>query len=77
MLKIETMTLNELTARMRQLGIRTSGTRLTAAIEAGIYPFATSYRIPNSKHRIIEIYTKLFEQWVAERATDTDDGGAA
>lgn len=75
MLKIETMTLCELAVRMRQLGVPTSNERLAAGIEAGLYPFAICIRTPEGKHRIFEIYTKLFDQWVAERATD--DGGAA
>ena len=73
--RIETMTLCELAVRMRQLGLPTSNDRLSAGIEAGVYPFAICIRIPESKHRIFEIYTKLFDKWVAERATD--DGGAA
>ena len=75
MLKIETMTLCELAVRMRQLGVPTSNERLAAGIEAGVYPFAICIRTPEGKHRIFEIYTKLFDKWVAERATD--DGGAA
>ena len=75
MLKIETMTLCELAVRMRQLGVPTSNERLAAGIEAGLYPFAICIRTPEGKHRIFEIYTKLFYRWVAERATD--DGGAA
>ena len=73
--RIETMTPCELAVRMRQLGLPTSNDRLAAGIEAGVYPFAICIRIPESKHRIFEIYTKLFDKWVAERATD--DGGAA
>ena len=75
MLKIETMTLCELAVRMRQLGVPTSNERLAAGIEAGLYPFAICIRTSDEKPATSEIYTKLFYQWVAERATD--DGGAA
>jgi len=76
--RIETLTLNELASKMRELGISVSTVALSSAIEAGVYPFAIGYRDPEkgpSGHRHFEIYRKLFDQWVAERATD--DGGAA
>ena len=37
---IETMTLNEVTARMRELGVKTSETRIAEAIQRGLYPWA-------------------------------------
>ena len=72
---IETMTLNELAESMRQLGLTVNNNALASAIEAGLYPFAICYRSKESNaHRHFEIYRKLFNQWVAERASD---GGVA
>lgn len=71
---IQTMTLNELAARMRALGLKTSNEKLATAIEAGLYPFAICVRIARSggESRCFEIYTKLFEQWANERAVEVD-----
>ena len=75
--RIETMTLCELAERMRGLGVPTSNDKLGAAIEAGLYPFAICVRLKPDGPRSFEIYRKLFDQWVAERATDDGEGGAA
>lgn len=72
---IETMTIQELYQRMRALGMRTSVSHISDAIEQGKYPFA--FCINGQKSRIYEIYTKLFDKWVEERAvyrdTETQD----
>lgn len=68
MLRIETMTLNQVVARLRELGVKTSEIRVGQAIQAGLYPWAIA--IPGEKHMCYEIYTKPFEQWIAERATE-------
>lgn len=65
---IGTMSLNQLVVRLRALGMRTSEERVGAAIEQGLYPFAIC--IHNGGNRMFEIYTKLFEQWALERATE-------
>ena len=65
---IPTMTLCELAERMRALGIPTSNDKLGAMIEAGAYPFANCVRLRPDGPRVLEIYRKLFDQWVAERA---------
>ena len=64
---IETMTLNQVTQRMRKLGIKTSEVRIGTAIQNGQYPWAIC--IPGEKNFCYEIYTKLFDKWVDERAT--------
>ncbi|MBS5658554.1 MAG: hypothetical protein KHW76_08855 [Oscillibacter sp.] len=68
---IETMTLNEVTARMRELGVKTSETRIAEAIQRGLYPWAIA--IQGRKNMCYEIYTKLFDAWVAERSIDLPD----
>lgn len=65
---IETMTLNETVRRLRLLGVSTTETRVANAIQAGLYPWGIC--IPGRKHMCYEIYTKLFEKWVDERATE-------
>lgn len=67
---IETMTIQELYQRMRELGMKTSVSHISNAIEQGVYPFAVCIKGP--KNRIFEIYTKKFEQWVEEMSADTD-----
>ncbi len=70
--RIETMTLNELAEAMRKLGLSVNNEALAVAIESGLYPFAICYRAKDSNsHRHFEIYRKLFEQWVAERVTES------
>lgn len=68
MLRIETMTLNETVARLRELGVKTTEVKVGLAIQAGLYPWGIA--IKGEKNWIYEIYTKLFDQWVTERATD-------
>lgn len=67
---IETMTIQELYRKMKALGLKTSVAHISDAIEQGVYPFASCIKTPSS--RIFEIYTKLFEEWVKERAHETD-----
>ena len=68
MLRIETMTLNETVARLRALGVKTTEVKVGLAIQAGLYPWGIA--IQGEKNWIYESYTKLFDQWVAERATE-------
>ena len=67
-LHVETLTLNELTAMFRRVGIATSETKLGDGIEQGQYPFGIC--IKSSKgSRQFEIYARLVYQWLEERAT--------
>lgn len=68
MLVIETMTLNEVTARLRELGVHTTEVKVATAIQRGLYPWGIC--IPGKQHMGYEIYTRLFDQWVAERCTE-------
>ena len=71
---IETMTIQELYREMKALGMKTSVAHISDAIEQGVYPFATCIKTPSS--RIFEIYSKLFEEWVRERAVEQNQGTA-
>lgn len=70
---IQTMTLNQTVARLRQLGVSTTEARVARAIQDGMYPWGIC--IPGKKNNCFEIYTKLFDQWVAERAIEVQEGG--
>lgn len=61
---IETMTLQELTLKMREHGIKTGKSTIAKGIEQGKYPFAIC--IHCDKQRVFEIYTKKFEEWIRE-----------
>ena len=65
---IETMTLNETVDRLRKLGVHTTARRVATALQNGQYPWGIC--IPGEKNNCFEIYTKLFDEWVAERSTE-------
>ena len=67
MLRIETMTLNQVVARLRALGIRTTELKVEAALQRGVYPWGVC--VPGEKHGCYEIYTKPLDQRVAAPAT--------
>ena len=71
--KIETMTVNEAAARLRAAGLSIQSGTLADGIEAGVYPWALCIRTERS--RVFQIFTRLLEQWIAERVVD--DGEAA
>lgn len=72
MKQIPTMTIGELAEEMRLLGLSASTETLSNEIAAGVYPFAHSVRNKdgNSKKCTARIYTKLFREWVEERAVE-------
>ena len=63
---VPTLNINEAVARFREAGIQTSETKLGAGIEQGKYPFAICIKI--KENRNYEIYTKLLEDYLSERA---------
>lgn len=71
---IETMTIQELYRKMKALGLKTSVAHISGAIEQGVYPFASCIKTPSS--RIFEIYSKLFDKWVQERAIEENQDSA-
>lgn len=64
MRRINTMTPEQVSIELRKLGIKTSPSRVRAAIDQGIYPFGHCI-VMAGKH--YEIYRKLFEEWVNQR----------
>lgn len=69
-LQIPTMTADETVEAMRKLGLSMGKEKLYVGAEQGIYPFADCVSL---KGRSITIYTKLFEQWVMERAVQRNE----
>jgi antitoxin component of RelBE/YafQ-DinJ toxin-antitoxin module len=67
--KIDTMTLIELTQKLRALGMKVSQATLADGIEQGVYPFAICIR---RKNRVFEIYTALVDKWIEERLCSTN-----
>lgn len=64
---IETMTAEEATERLRAMGMQISPTLLRLGLQQKIYPFGDY--IATDKSCRCFIYKKLFDQWVAERAS--------
>ena len=63
---LPTMTIVELRHAMQMLGIKISHETLAAAIEQGVYPFASCF-IPNgSTRRKYIISRKKFREWVSD-----------
>lgn len=54
MLTIETMTLNQVVARLRALGVHTTEVKVQTGIQRGVYPWGIY--IPGEKHGCYEIY---------------------
>ncbi len=64
---IETMSVEEATEKLRAMGVPISPTVLRLGLQQKIYPFGDY--IATDKSCRCYIYTRLFEQWVAERAS--------
>lgn len=59
-----TMTLLEVYYAMREAGIRSSPTRISAGIESGAYPFGRVVCVGPSGKRTLEIYRVDFMAWL-------------
>lgn len=70
--QIETMTAEEATQKLRELGVKISTTTLRDGIAQGQFPFG-SY-IKTGKSCVCFVWTRLFERWVAERAEGSAGG---
>lgn len=62
---VRTMTIKELTDRLRSVGFKTSTKTVTGLITHGLYPFAVGYIDGQAN---CEIYTKKIEKWLDEVA---------
>ena len=65
---VETVNIRELTMKLRALGMKVSEMTLGAGIDQGLYPFAICIHTDAGGKRF-EIYKKLLDEWIAERAT--------
>lgn len=63
---IQTLTLNEAAAYLRERGLSISNETLAAGLEQGVFAFGTAFRA-NGKNRVVMIFKRLLDQWVAER----------
>lgn len=66
--QIETMTVQQVYEEMRALGIKTTPSKIRAALDQGKYPFGISIKM---KTQECEIYRTLFDEWVEERISKT------
>lgn len=67
---VPTMTVSQAYKRMSEVGIKTSPEKIRAMIDEGKYPWGVSCKL---KERVYEIYTVLFEKWLAEREKTVDE----
>lgn len=65
---IRTMDLNECAAYLREHGLSISNESLAAGLEQRVYPFGVC--ICGGKRRIFQIYTRLVNEWIAEREVE-------
>ncbi len=64
---IETLTPAEATEILRSYGMRLSPDTLRYGLEQGLYPFGVC--IHCDRQPVYQIFSKLFFQWIDERAT--------
>lgn len=64
-MQIETMTVEEATQKLRALGVKISTSTLRDGIAQGQFSFG-SY-IKTEKSCVCYVWTRLFDEWVAER----------
>ena len=63
---IQTLTLNEAAAYLRERGLSISNETLAAGLEQGVFAFGTAFRA-YGKNRVVMIFKRLLDQWIAER----------
>ena len=63
---IQTLTLNEAAAYLRERGLSISNETLAAGLEQGVFAFGTAFRA-NGKNRVVMIFKRLLDQGIAER----------
>ncbi len=66
---IRTMNIAEATEVLRSMGMRITSETLREGIEQGRFPFGTCIR-RRSGGPVYFVYQTLFDQWVAERASE-------
>ena len=70
--QIETMNVQELTLKLRALGMKVSEAVISDGIEQGVYSrFAECIHTKDGGRRFY-VYTRLLNEWIAERATPVE-----
>lgn len=67
---IETFTVRDAAAYLREHGMRISAEALSAGLEQGVYPFGICIRLERSP--VYQIFKRLLDGWIAERETKED-----
>ena len=67
---IETFTVRDAAAYLREHGMRISAEPLSAGLEQGVYPFGICIRLERSP--VYQIFKRLLDEWIAERETKED-----
>ena len=62
-----TMTVMEVYKAMKEAGIRSSPTRISAGIASGAYPFGRVVSVGETGRRTLEIYRVDFLDWLATK----------
>ena len=62
-----TMTIMDVYRAMREAGISSSPTRISAGIASGAYPFGKVVATGETGRRTVEIYRVDFEAWLATK----------
>ena len=68
---IETFTIREAAAYLREHGMKISAEALSAGLEQGAYPFGICIRLERSP--VYQIFKRLLDEWIAERATKENE----
>ena len=64
---IETMNVQQLSLKLRALGMKVSEVTLSQGIEQGVYPFGHCIRTESGGRRF-EVFSRLVDKWIQERA---------
>ncbi len=69
---IETITPAEATERLRAMGVKISPDVIREGIQQKIFPFGDCIITKDKEGRSFFIYTKLFDKWIEERASERE-----
>lgn len=70
-MRIPTLTPDEAVRILRDLGMKISPENLRLGIQQGVYPFGVYIETKN-QHPVYQIFRKLFDAWIEERAEDDE-----
>lgn len=68
---IQTLTLNEAAAYLRERGLSISNETLASGLENGVFSFGAAFRA-NGKSRVVMIFKRLLDEWISERSVPTE-----